>query len=214
MPNSWSHVMLQHFFFCFWTFYQVYLSIWPFSIFLSFRRYMYFSLFYSGMFYFFYFSFFLIQKYKIKKSVKSFFKLEFGKTSSQGGRQGESGHRRAGRGRTAWAIQRKAGQSRTEQGTCVCVQIRSPLGICQACLFWVCIGCGWCCFSFLHLWCGAAFPSLRWVVLFSPFFLLECAAFSPPLVACTAPSLPPWRLLSPPSFGWWCFPFQIQPHEI
>ena len=32
------------------------------------------------------------------------------------------------------------------------------------------------------------------------------------LLRCGAPSLPPWRLLSPSSFGWWCFPFTIKLH--
>ena len=40
------------------------------------------------------------------------------------------------------------------------------------------------------------------VVLFHPFPLL-------PLVAGTAPSFPPWRPLSPPSFEWWCSLFHL-----
>ena len=44
-------------------------------------------------------------------------------------------------------------------------------------------------------------------VLFLPVLLGE-VMFSR-LLAGTVPSLPPWRLLSPPCFGWWCFLFLL-----
>ena len=121
--------------------------------------------------------------------------------------------------------QRKAGEGRTEAGkaragqVCVCVQVCSAWGVCQASVFWVCIGCGWCCFSPPSLWWWCfSFKKTNYIKLkygkvksgqamwWSSLLLLGVAAFPLSLCGwCWFPIFLLWCGAAFTSFGWCCF---------